>query len=90
MKIYYDETNGNFMTKQQFRIWARAYIDGLRDAGRPIDELPTIEEVMLNADHISLLCEIDDSMCGKMKVHKDGYQTGFDEEICKWFASIRK
>ena len=81
MKIYYDETNGNYMTERQFQMWASAYIDGLIHAGRHIDELPTIEEVMLNADHISLLCEIDDSMCGKMKIHKDGYQTGYNTTI---------
>ena len=80
MKIYYDEITGNYMTESQFQMYASAYIDGLRDAGRPIDELPTIDEVMLNTDYISLVCEISDSMFGKMKIRKNGYQLGYDTE----------
>jgi hypothetical protein len=78
MKIYYDETTGNYMTQQQFRMYASGYIDGLRDAGRPIDELPTISEVMLNADHIIMVANMED--CDANEYRKNGYQDGYDME----------
>ena len=78
MKIYYDETTENFMTEQQFQMWASAYIDGLADAGRPIDELPTMSEVMLNADHISMIVDIEKYDINEYR--KNGYQMGYDAE----------
>jgi len=79
MKIYYDEINGNFMTEKQFQMWASAYIDGLKDAGRPIDELPTMSEVMLNADHISLVFD-EEVRYDVNEYRKNGYQMGYDTE----------
>ena len=78
MKIYYNETNGNYMTEQQFQMWASAYIDGLRDANRPIDELPTMSEVMLNADHIIIVADVD--KCDVNEYRKDGYFAGYYAE----------
>ena len=78
MKIYYNEIHGNYMTEQQFQMWASAYIDGLRDAGRPIDELPTMSEVMLNADHIIMIADVD--KCDVNEYRKDGYYTGYYAE----------
>lgn len=78
MKIYYDETTGNYMTEQQFQMYASAYIDGLMDAGRPINELPTIDEVMLNADHIIMVVDVE--KCDVNEYRKIGYQDGYDEE----------
>jgi len=79
MKIYYDETNGNYMTEQQFKMWASAYIDGLRDAGRPIDELPTISEVMLNADHIIMIVDVE--KCNINEYRTNGYFAGYYAEM---------
>ena len=78
MKIYYDETNGNYMTERQFQMWASAYIDGLVDAGRSIDELPTMFEVMSNADHIWPICDVESDV---NEYRKNGYQMGYDAEM---------
>lgn len=79
MKIYYDESRDEYMTETAFRMWASGYIDGVRDAGRDIDDLPTMSEVMLNADHIRLVCDID-TIALPSEHRKDGYYAGYSAE----------
>lgn len=80
MKIYYDEIRDKYMTETAFQFWASGYIDGIRDAGRDIDALPTMSEVMLNADHISLVCDVD-TIVLTSEHRMDGYHAGYDAEM---------
>ena len=52
---YYNTIIKRLMTYNEIFWWARGYIDGLIAQGRPEDELPSINEVILNADHIILV-----------------------------------
>lgn len=79
MKIYYDESRDEYMTETEFEFWASGYIDGVRDAGRDIDDLPTMNEVMLNADHIRLVCDVD-TMVLPSEHRKYGYDAGYNAE----------
>ena len=51
---YYNTITNHIMTENEVRWWAKGYIDGLIAQGRSKDELPSIDEVILNADHIIL------------------------------------
>ena len=52
---YYNTITDRLMTENEVNWYARGYIDGLIAQGRPEDELPSVMEVVLNADHIILV-----------------------------------